>query len=107
MKYLAVFVPFGFSLLGALCWMAAMRCEAAEAKRTRPRPPQEYRRFAMLHEGDIERGKSLFSDATKVGCSSCHSVDGSASKAGPDLFAAGDTFTRSDLIDAILSPSKT
>jgi putative heme-binding domain-containing protein len=32
-------------------------------------------------------------------------VDGSASKAGPDLFAAGDKFGRRDLVDALLMPS--
>jgi putative heme-binding domain-containing protein len=34
-------------------------------------------------------------------------VDGSASKAGPDLFAAGDAFGRRDLIEAVLNPSST
>ena len=32
-------------------------------------------------------------------------MDGSASKAGPDLFAAGDKFGRRDLVDAVLMPS--
>src|SRR5262249_24934115 len=38
-------------------------------------------------------------------CAKCHSVDGSSSKAGPDLFAAGDKFPRSELIRSILEPS--
>ena len=37
----------------------------------------------------------------------CHSVDGSANKAGPDLFAVGDKFGRRDLVDAVLNPSAT
>src|SRR5262249_4843061 len=37
--------------------------------------------------------------------SKCHSVDGTASKAGPDLFAAGDKFPRPELIAAVLEPS--
>jgi len=32
-------------------------------------------------------------------------VDGSSSKAGPDLFAVGDKFPRRDLIRAVLEPS--
>ena len=32
-------------------------------------------------------------------------MDGSAGKAGPDLFAAGDKFGRRDLVDAVLMPS--
>jgi putative heme-binding domain-containing protein len=37
----------------------------------------------------------------------CHSVDGHANKAGPDLFAVGDKFGRGDIIDAVLTPSAT
>jgi putative heme-binding domain-containing protein len=68
--------------------------------------PQEYRRFAMLHEGDVAAGKALFLDTKKLACSTCHSIDGTVAKAGPDLFAAGDGFTRTDLIEAVLYPSK-
>ncbi len=49
----------------------------------------------------------LFNDGQKLVCWSCHSVDGRAGKAGPDLFAAGDSFGRRDLIDAVLMPSAT
>lgn len=66
-----------------------------------------YRRFSLTHEGDVARGKRLFNDEQKLACSKCHSVDGSASKAGPDLFAAGDKFGRRDLVDAVLFPSAT
>ncbi|HEX4645282.1 MAG TPA: PQQ-dependent sugar dehydrogenase, partial [Verrucomicrobiae bacterium] len=44
-------------------------------------------------------------DEQKLGCAKCHSVDGRGSKAGPDLFAAGDKFGRGDLVDAVLKPS--
>ena len=37
----------------------------------------------------------------------CHTVDGSSSKAGPDLSFIGDKFPRRDLITAILDPSAT
>ena len=68
---------------------------------------EEYRKFALTHEGDVERGAKLFVEETRLACSKCHSVDGRATKAGPDLFAAGDAFGRRDLIDAILKPSAT
>lgn len=67
---------------------------------------EAYRRHALTHEGDAARGKALFNDQ-KLICANCHSVDGSASKAGPDLFAAGDAFGRRDLIEAVLKPSAT
>lgn len=68
---------------------------------------EAYRKYALTHEGDVARGMKLFNDEQKLICSKCHSVDGSASKAGPDLFAAGDKFGRRDLVDAVLLPSAT
>lgn len=64
-----------------------------------------YRKFALTHEGDIANGASLFRNEQKLGCAKCHSIDGSAGKAGPDLYAIGDKFGRRDLVDAILMPS--
>lgn len=66
---------------------------------------QQYRDFALGHDGDPTRGRAVFFDEQRSGCARCHSVDGTASKAGPDLFAAGDAFPRSDLIRAVLQPS--
>ncbi len=61
----------------------------------------------MTREGDVANGAKLFKDEERLGCSKCHSIDGSASKAGPDLFAAGDAFARRDLVNSILTPSAT
>ncbi len=68
---------------------------------------ESYRKYALTHEGDVARGARLFADEQKLACSKCHSVDGRASKAGPDLFAVGDKFGRRDLVDAVLMPSAT
>ena len=67
---------------------------------------EAYRKHALTHEGDVARGSKLFNEQ-KLICSNCHSVDGSANKAGPDLFAVGDKFGRRDLVDAVLNPSAT
>lgn len=67
----------------------------------------DYRKAALTRQGDVARGAKLFADQQKLLCSKCHSIDGSASKAGPDLFAVGDKFGRRDLVDAILLPSTT
>ena len=64
-----------------------------------------YRKYALTHEGDVARGAKLFTDDQKLACTKCHSVDGRAGKAGPDLFAVGDKFGRRDLVDAVLTPS--
>jgi putative heme-binding domain-containing protein len=66
---------------------------------------EEYRRFAFSQEGNSVRGAQLFGDNQRVACALCHSVDGKASKAGPDLSTIGDKYGRSDLIKAILAPS--
>ena len=66
-----------------------------------------YRKFAATHEGDVARGAMLFADEQRLACAKCHSIDGSASKAGPDLFAVGEKFGRRDLVDAVLMPSAT
>ena len=68
--------------------------------------PDAYRKYALTHQGDAERGRKLFNDARLI-CANCHTVDGSAGKAGPDLASAGDAYGRRDLIDSILYPSAT
>jgi putative heme-binding domain-containing protein len=81
--------------------------------RSQPTPPapkpdlDAFRKFALTHDGDVARGARLFADEQKLACAKCHSVNGHAGKAGPDLFAAGDKFGRGDLIDAVLVPSAT
>jgi len=67
----------------------------------------EYRRTALLKTGDSSRGKALFLDQERLACTRCHSIDGTASKAGPDLFAVGDKFGRREIIEAVLTPSAT
>lgn len=66
---------------------------------------QTYRRYAMDRDGDALRGKALFEDSSRATCATCHSVDGKSAKAGPDLFAVGDQFARSEIIESILNPS--
>jgi putative heme-binding domain-containing protein len=66
---------------------------------------KEYRDYAMGAEGNAARGRELFLSEQRTACVKCHSVDGSSSKAGPDLFAVGDKFPRRELISAVLEPS--
>ena len=66
---------------------------------------REYRDFAMGREGDAARGRELFNNEQRAACVKCHSVDGSSSRAGPDLYAVGDKFPRPELIRAVLEPS--
>jgi putative heme-binding domain-containing protein len=70
-------------------------------------PTDPYRRAALTQQGDVARGAKIFADEQRLACAKCHSIDGSASKAGPDLFAIGDKFGRRDLVEAVLVPSAT
>jgi putative heme-binding domain-containing protein len=73
----------------------------------RPPGPEAHRREALTRGGDATRGSRLFADTQRLACANCHSIDGTASKAGPDLQAIGDKFGRRDLVEAVLNPSAT
>lgn len=66
---------------------------------------QDYTRFALREDGDPARGQKLFFDEERTLCSRCHSIDGSSSKAGPDLQSVGDALPRHELIRSVLEPS--
>ena len=87
-----------FSAIGAGGLFLA--AEAAPSK-------AELTEFALKKEGDAGRGRALFENLDRPACARCHSVDSSASKAGPDLSSAGDKFGRRELIESILYPSRT
>src|SRR3954469_19394617 len=94
-----------FVLLLALAFVGSTELSSIAQAPVRSPSLDAYRKYATTHEGDVARGARLFADEQKVACSKCHSVDGSANKAGPDLFAVGDKFGRRDLVDAVLMPS--
>src|ERR1041385_1367202 len=66
---------------------------------------REYRDFAMGHDGNAAHGRELFNNEQRIGCIKCHSVDGSTSRAGPDLLTIGDSYPRRELIRSVLEPS--
>src|SRR5262249_694280 len=71
-----------------------------------PDPPQ-YPNFPMGHDGNALHGRQLFNASQRLGCAKFHSVDRPASRAGPDLFAIGDSYPRRELIRSVLEPSAT
>lgn len=80
--------------------LASVSTELMDEVRKRP-----YRSAALSNPGRADAGHQLFLDEQRLGCTRCHTTDGSAGRAGPDLNAVGDKFTRSDLINAVLNPS--
>jgi putative heme-binding domain-containing protein len=85
----------------------ALACVFQAAAPAQNPPLDPYRRTALTQPGDVSRGAKIFTDEQRLGCAKCHSTDGTASKAGPDLFAVGDKFGRRDLVEAVLVPSAT
>jgi len=96
---------FFFLTIGIVCTTVGIFAQTGSNPAKTP-SLEEYRKFALTREGDIQRGARLFADE-KLSCAKCHSINGTASQAGPDLFAVGDKFARRDLVDAILHPSAT
>lgn len=52
---------------------------------------------------NFERGKALYAAAM---CSQCHLYAGEGGTVGPDLTAVGGRFSRKDILEAIIDPSK-
>jgi len=64
-----------------------------------------YADFALNEQGDPVLGLAVFTNIQAAACIRCHTTDGSSGKAGPELFAIADKFSRADLIKSILEPS--
>lgn len=101
---MAAFGPIGL-ILGYSFSIIGNGLLAQDTSTDPARSLREYRDFALSHDGNAENGRELFKNEQRTACVKCHSVDGSSSKAGPDLFAVGDKFPRSELIRAVLEPS--
>ena len=54
-------------------------------------------------EADPARGRNVFEEAL---CSRCHQVGGTGSAVGPNLTAIAQRFSRRDLVEAIVDPSR-
>ena len=56
--------------------------------------------------GDAARGRAIFFDEKGVYCSRCHAVAGQGKSIGPELTTIGAQFSRAQLIESVLYPSK-
>jgi putative heme-binding domain-containing protein len=57
-------------------------------------------------KGSAARGKELFYKSAALQCTNCHRVAGSGSTLGPDLSQIGQKYTRAQILESILEPSK-
>ena len=87
--------------LALFLWMLLMVPDQVKAA-----PEEQDFREAAMTGGNVAKGRVLF-EGERAACTQCHTADGSGAGIGPDLFAAGDKFSRRDLVAAILDPSAT
>ncbi len=68
--------------------------------------PVDFGEYALSQEGNAVAGKAVFNAPTSL-CATCHSIDGSASKLGPDLGTIGNKFEKHELIRSVIEPGAT
>jgi putative heme-binding domain-containing protein len=57
--------------------------------------------------GDVARGRELFFKVSATQCVNCHRIHGRGSDLGPDLTHIAKKYTRAQILESILEPSKT
>jgi putative membrane-bound dehydrogenase-like protein len=68
--------------------------------------PSEYLDFAVKTAGDPARGRPLFHDLQGLACIKCHRVDGAGGEIGPDLSHIGSQYSRAELAESVVFPSR-
>jgi len=58
-------------------------------------------------KGDADRGRKLFSQEGRTQCQTCHRAQGVGRDFGPDLSLVGQKYTRAQILENVLEPSKT
>jgi len=58
-------------------------------------------------QGDAKRGKTLFFTAEGIQCRNCHRLGEQGQPHGPDLTLIGRKYTKEQLLESMLDPSKT
>lgn len=56
--------------------------------------------------GDVSRGKTVFFETNGVACKNCHRINGIGKEIGPDLTSIGKKYSRAQLLESLLEPSR-
>lgn len=86
----------------------------ADLPRARPGPLfavptptlDDYAGHALSRPGDAARGREIFFNPQGAGCVLCHAVGGQGAAVGPDLTLIGGQFSRRELVEHVLHPSR-
>jgi uncharacterized repeat protein (TIGR03806 family) len=57
-------------------------------------------------KGDEARGKKVFFETASVSCKNCHRIQKEGKELGPELTTIGKKYTRAQLLESMLEPSK-
>jgi putative heme-binding domain-containing protein len=57
-------------------------------------------------KGDIATGRELFFKSAGLQCLTCHRVQGTGGAVGPDLTDIGKKYSRAQILESLLQPSK-
>jgi putative heme-binding domain-containing protein len=57
-------------------------------------------------KGDAERGRELFFKSGALQCVNCHNINGTGRAFGPDLSQIGKQYSRTQILESLLEPSK-
>ncbi|MEW6160046.1 MAG: HEAT repeat domain-containing protein [Verrucomicrobiota bacterium] len=68
--------------------------------------PEDYLDHALKAAGDAMMGRSLFYDLSKLACVKCHVVGKDGGRIGPELTTVGAQFSKRELAESILFPSR-
>jgi len=86
---------------------AVLQAAAGRSPRTQPWSPTDIPTVvaAAREKGDRTRGAQLF-QAPRLACVTCHSVDGTSGRIGPELGALGTAQTPEFIVGALLEPQR-
>jgi putative heme-binding domain-containing protein len=83
------------------------RFDPTEQQTNRLGPNIDPARLLAL-QGDAERGRQIFYELAGTGlCARCHITNGKGTDFGPDLSHIASRYSRAEILDNILNPSKT
>ncbi|QDU78807.1 Soluble aldose sugar dehydrogenase YliI precursor [Polystyrenella longa] len=60
----------------------------------------------LAQPGNVDRGRELFTRTAGIQCRNCHTVGEDKPALGPDLAKIGEKYTREQILESILEPSK-
>ena len=61
----------------------------------------------LARTGDAARGRKVFFDTAGIACKNCHRVGSEGKVVGPDLTEIAKKYSRAQILESILEPSKT